>query len=222
MGQLNALGYYDCGPYGSVQVGWARIMTPTNNDYCDCNGYYYYDERSRPVEGSRGSTAWGADLGFSYPLRPNFLVSFEIGYHDNGYSGIKFKNCNEYRIESTDMELLGVATYVWRPGVWFTVKGGGAKVRQIYRIWHIVQNYDIDPTSVLEKWAPTTSFAAGFTFCGLEFFAMYRYVFASDLTHMSHGFAIQGKDDPFPGTFAPQTKVARLHSIYAGIQASLY
>jgi hypothetical protein len=220
LNSLSALGYYDCGLYGSVQAGWARMCTPNNNDFCD--DYYVYEDRFDEIQGTRGCTAWGANIGYHYPYRPNLLISFEAGYHDNGYSEITFRSGNQYRIESTDVELLGVATYIWRPGVWFSVKGGAAKVRQIYRVWHMCQNYDIDPTSVVKKWAPTTSFAAGVTFCGLEFFAMYRYVFASDLTHMSHAFTIQKQTDSFPQTFLPQEKVARLHSLYAGIQASLY
>lgn len=219
---LGAIGYYDCGLYGSVQAGWARICTPTCNDLgCDS---YYYDEnvRFQKIEGQRGSAAWGANIGYHYPYCANLLASFEAGYHDNGSSFIKFKNCNEYRIKSTDVELLGAVTYVWRQGVWFTLKGGAAKVRQTYGISHIVQNFDIDIEKIVKAWVPTTSFAAGVSFCGLEFFAMYRYVFANDLTNVSDTFEIQKDLYCFPGTLVMKPKIAKLHSIYAGIQASLY
>jgi len=217
-GALSAINYCDCGPYGGIHAGWTRLCTPTKNNLCKKTSYF----RGEKIEGCKGSAAWGANIGYNYPVCYDFLVSFEAGYNDNGYSEITFNNGNQYRIESTDWELLATGTYVWRPGVWFNVKWGAAKVRQIYRIWHVCVNNDIDATSVEKKWAPTTALSAGLTFCGLDFYVMYRYVFADDQQRMSKLFRIRGHEENLPGTLETRSGVSRLHSIQAGVQASLY
>ncbi len=215
---VSAVNYCECGIYAGVQAGWAKIESPTDND-CHKN---LHGIRRRDISDSQGGFSWGANVGYNYPVYPEMLVSFEAGYHDNGCSSITFKNGNEYRMDTTDWELLATATYIWCPGLWFNVKWGAARVRNEYRIFHMAENCDLDPTSITKKWAPTTALGLGYNFCGFDIYIMYRYIFGSDLTRMSRAFSVRGEAEEFSGTFKLRDRAPRVHGIYAGIQASLY
>lgn len=222
-----AISYCECGLYAGAQAGFAIIKTPMSN------GMKYSDFRGEGIDSRRGSFAWGINCGYNYPVFPDLLVGFEAGYHDNGSSSFTFSNKNEYKVDLTDWDLLATGTYIFYPGFWLNLKVGAANVRQVNRIWHIAVQ-DVDPTAVSNNWRPTTTLSFGYNFCNFDLYFAYRYVYGKNQSSLRDFYVYDDKPKDvskdgkivkeviLPSTLQMRDQSAWVHSVYIGLQASIY
>lgn len=193
-GTVSAVHYYECGLYTGAKIGYALINSPQIN------------EQDEKIENSRGSLAWSFLGGYHYPVYPDLFVGPEISYHDNGSSSLFFPNKNEYRLESKDMELSAVITYLWFPSLWFSINWGAARVHETFHIWRVVDNSAICPNRVANRWFPATTLTLGAHICRVDFTLSWRYIFGNDEKRLSKAF---------------NDRAASVNAFYFGLQLSI-
>lgn len=80
--------------------------------------------------------AWGVFGGYQYAIMNNVSVGAELGYNDNGYAKSK-EHLVEINYNSTDIDLLGTASYYFSRQLSVIAKAGVARVTQELSSHHI-------------------------------------------------------------------------------------